>query len=1766
MQFRRILSAGVICLACYSPPVLDRVFWKGGRNGDVRGVAFVTAPVLSDGWRPVRAVGARSRRGLVIWMALIAAVPAVMAVLIGGVQSPPLSGLGGAPGRLAARARAGSDGSLSSQALASPGGVRLWWGRHGAVSFAARDTGLRAVLRPLSIGRPGSRASAAALGPQALAPREISHGRSDAAEALGAGVTASYRVTKTGIEQRFTVARRPAGAGRLVLSQRLGGGLRAAIGADGVVRFSARSGPVLTYSGLRVTDASGRVLRSRLTLAGGGRTLRIVVGDRGAAYPLTIDPALSLAGFPLLALNSTAAATLSGSGSEGLGSSVAVSADGETAVVGAPLAAGGAAHVYQESGGSWSSTPVASFTGSSGEGLGGSVAVSADGRTLALSAPAAGGGAGAVYVYQESGGSWSSTPVATFTGSANDSLGSALALSADGQTVVAGASGAGGSTGEVLVYRKSAGSWSSAPVATFTGTASVPLGVSVAVSGGGQTVVAGSPTASGDGEAVLYSESGGSWPSTATATFAGSGSEALGSSVAVSEDGGLVVAGAPEAGSNAGAVEVYDEVGGSWPSTPTTTFAGSGAEHLGYSVAASADGRTVAAGTHDAGGGPGAVAVYANEDNGNWSQTTLSGSGTEALGSSVSLSADGQTVLAGAPAAGTGAGASMVYGSIAGGWSSHPLAEPPVSGVAGLSSQVAVGADGASVISGDPAGSQAFAYGVDQTSGAWVQTNDVPGSTGSEAGYSDALSGYGGTIVVGGPAAHGGAGEVVIFDMTTGSLTTLEGTGTEALGSAVAIADDGRTVVAGAPAAGSGDGAVLVYHESGGVWSTTPVATFGGSGGERLGSAVAVAGDGRTVVAGAPAAGSNAGAVEVYEESGGWSGTPVATFGGSGGERLGSAVAVAGDGRTVVAGAPAAGSNAGAVEVYEESGGWSSTPTASFAGSGTEQLGYSVALAADGQTLVAGAPFADSESGEALVYTNAGAGWSNKPAGTLLGSSAAHMGYSVALTPDGQTVLATGTGVGHGFMFRLVPATTTTVSNQSAVYSAASHSVTLSATVSSSTKGTLGSGTVKFTVKDGSGGVVGTPVSGAVSNGSASVEYTLPAEAAVGSYAIEADYTNSEGAYADSSDNAHSLTVEQSSTTTQAAPASAAFSPTAQSVTLNASVTSAAGTVDEGSVEFAIKQGSTVIGTPVSGSVSGGSASVVYALPAGAAAGSYTIQAEYSDSGGTFADSSDGSHSLTVGEAGTSTAAVAAGTTYSPGSQSVDLSASVGSAAGTVDQGSVLFTIEQGATVVGTPVSGPVSGGSASVAYALPAGTAAGSYTIVASYSDSAGDFGSSSDDTHDLTIGSQSQTIAFAAPASPVLVGESVGLSATGGSSGRPVQLSVDPSSSPADACSVSQTASGAGTVVYQHAGTCVIDATQAASADGNYAAAPEVSRTVTVDPAATGTSLSVSAGSLSATVSAVAPGAGIPSGSVSFRVDGSVVGTAPLSGGVATLAYTVATGASHQISATYEGTADFTGSSASAARNDPSITAHLSSARPRSRDGWYRTPVTITFSCQANGAPLTGACPAAVTLSGNGAGQSVTRTISAGNGGAATIAVSGIDIDQTPPAVKIAGARDGGIYEKAPTAACASTDQLSGVASCTIHTRRSTSRSGLAVTTVRYTLKATDKAGNTSTTHGAYKILGIYLQGVPYRHGLFDVRANHAYTLVVAHSPGRPRYIDAAPAPNVPSGEDNFLHKIGPGRWAIVVLIPQTPAGRRWDLGVKLGRTTHQVPVREP
>jgi hypothetical protein len=257
--------------------------------------------------------------------------------------------------------------------------------------------------------------------------------------------------------------------------------------------------------------------------------------------------------------------------------------------------------------------------------------------------------------------------------------------------------------------------------------------------------------------------------------------------------------------------------------------------------------------------------------------------------------------------------------------------------------------------------------------------------------------------------------------------------------------------------------------------------------------------------------------------------------------------------------------------------------------------------------------------------------------------------------------------------------------------------------------------------------------------------------------------------------------------------------------------------------------------------------------------------------------------------------------------------------------------------------------------------------------------------------------------------------------------------------------------------AGSYVVKATYAGDANHNTNSGQ---LTEVVGKATTKTAVGVSGNTLTASVSVVAPGAGSPTGTVTFTVGGLTVGSAPVTGGVATL--NGSNVGNQGVAATYSGDANFLASSGNRTPIAPTVVGHVSSAHPKLR-GWYRSPVTVSFTCTANTAPVV-SCPAPVTLTKNQFGQSVTETVRATDGGTTTVSVSRINIDRVAPKLTV--------HRSGRALACDAVDGLSGLQSCRI-TRRVHMHPNQGINTVNWTAVATDRAGNTRTKHGKFSYL---------------------------------------------------------------------------------------------
>ncbi len=413
-------------------------------------------------------------------------------------------------------------------------------------------------------------------------------------------------------------------------------------------------------------------------------------------------------------------------------------------------------------------------------------------------------------------------------------------------------------------------------------------------------------------------------------------------------------------------------------------------------------------------------------------------------------------------------------------------------------------------------------------------------------------------------------------------------------------------------------------------------------------------------------------------------------------------------------------------------------------------------------------------------------------------------------------------------------------------FSMADQTIPLAATVRSPTSAgmVIATGSVTFTVLDGR--TVGTPVTVPLVAGAAAADYTLPARTKLASYFVLAEFSGA--GFADTIDDTGRVLVDPGETTSATADAAVAYSAGTQTVALTATVTSPAGVVSEGEFTFSVYDGATLVGASVTGNAVNGTATVGYALPASLPPGSYTIWAYYAGSAG-LSPSLDATKRLTVAPAGTTSTPADAAAVYSVGTQTVTLTATVTSPAGVVTGGTVAFTVFSGATVVGSPVAVAVTGGAATASYLLPAGLAAGAYTIAADYSGTANWQASTGDAT--LTVSPAGQAVVFQ-PLLPVVYGVGpLTLVASGGGSGNPVAFTV---------VSGPGTVSG-GTLAVTGAGTVVVRATQAGT--GNYSSAAGVER-----------SLIVAQAPLTLTARDAFGTAGQPLPLLGFRADGLVNG----------------------------------------------------------------------------------------------------------------------------------------------------------------------------------------------------------------------------------------------------------------------------------------------------
>ena len=416
---------------------------------------------------------------------------------------------------------------------------------------------------------------------------------------------------------------------------------------------------------------------------------RVMSGTAAAARPTWSSPlgiamasllvfgALVCRPQPALAQFSQQGPDLVGSGNvgkSGQGSRVAISADGNTAIVGGngDNSFVGAAWIYTRSGSTWSQQG-AKLVGAGAVGLGWqgwAVAISADGNTALVGGYQDNGGIGAAWVYtRNSSGGWSQQGP-KLVGSGYSGLSGqavSVALSADGNTALLGAWSDNGYVGAAWVFTRSGTTWSQqGPKLIGSGYSGTEpeQGYSVALSADGNTALIGGPydnpsNNSGVGAAWVFTRSGTTWSQQETKLVGSNptGNSNQGWSVALSADGNTALIGGPfdnpVNNSGVGAAWVFTRNGTSW-SQQGTKLIGSGAvgaAQQGVSAALSATGNIAIIGGPTDNSSTGAAWIFTRSPGG-WTQSGSKLTGTTSqnslAGQSVAISAAGTTAIMGA--------------------------------------------------------------------------------------------------------------------------------------------------------------------------------------------------------------------------------------------------------------------------------------------------------------------------------------------------------------------------------------------------------------------------------------------------------------------------------------------------------------------------------------------------------------------------------------------------------------------------------------------------------------------------------------------------------------------------------------------------------------------------------------------------------------------------------------------------------------------------------------------------------------------------------------------------------------------------------------------------------------------------------------------------------------------------------------------------------------------------------------------------------------
>ncbi|MEM1093860.1 MAG: T9SS type A sorting domain-containing protein [Bacteroidota bacterium] len=698
-----------------------------------------------------------------------------------------------------------------------------------------------------------------------------------------------------------------------------------------------------------------------------------------------------------------------------IGHAVALSDDGQYAVLGAPQANGaiGAAYVFARNGTSWTRQAIlAAGDGAASDQFGYAVSINRDGTTVVVGSPDDddnGSASGAVYTFTRSGSTWTQQSKLVPAGSATDDrVGYAVDISSDGLYIAVGSpydDPNGSNSGSVYIYHFARSSWGLTHNLTPGDGSTLDLfGATVALNSIGNYVAVGSPGADhgrapDPGAAYVFLRSNEAWSEQQKlVTRDASLSDSLASKgLAISENGSYIALGAhrnDDAGSSSGSVYIFNRSGATWSQQLKLTARDAAANDLfGYAVALDSDGDTIVIGapgdnsaTNDADADVGAAYVFIRTGT-TWGQQAKlvhdDGAPGDQWGWSVAVSGDGHTALTGIPfrdlpLTGADTGQAAVHVRSGGVWSlEHMLNVQIVDGDGNdrFGARVALSDDGTYALVSTP-----------------QDRDNGPGS---------------------------GSAYVFFFDGSRwtqqAKLTPNDADENEFFSQGIALSGAGEYALIGAPQEienGNRTGSAYVFARTGTTWSqqaklNASDAAFG----DWFGLSVSLSSDGATALVGAPQnddAGFATGSAYVFTRSG-TSWTEQAKLIGADtamGDNFGSHLGLSGDGLYAVlaaAGDADNGFRSGSAYIFMRSGSnWTQQAKLKPSDGGVDHdFGTSVSMNDDGSYMVAGAP--QNGSGAAYVFHRTGTTWGEQAKITAVGDSFAG---SVAINAAGDQMVA----------------------------------------------------------------------------------------------------------------------------------------------------------------------------------------------------------------------------------------------------------------------------------------------------------------------------------------------------------------------------------------------------------------------------------------------------------------------------------------------------------------------------------------------------------------------------------------------------------------------------------------------------------------------------------------------------------------------------------------------------------------------------------------